>query len=293
MAVFDYTGLEIDHFYDYEGEEIPVGGGGGLPSPNVVDTEADTTLLWAANHNTSVQGSCIDDSGNLYAIYYRRGSIAKYNVLTKTGGVTTGAFESEAYGHANGMCFNPNTGYLYIASNNATGEVYVLDPSDYSLIDTIYAVDGDGNAYSTFSICYDRKTRQFILLSYYSAGHHIYRYNDNFELVSTGTYETGWESTWQDIETDGDYIYCCSTHVNAAPQVGVADAVYVFTMDGKFVTSFVLDNQTEELEDICYDWNTGLWYATYYNSSTGVKFNFLNMKAYYTPDEVISAAAVL
>ncbi len=287
MAVFDYTGLEIDHFFDYEGTEIPVGG--GLPSPNVVDTEADTTLLWTANHNTSVQGSCIDDSGNLYAIYYRRGSIAKYNVLTKTGGVTTGAFESEAYGHANGMCFNPNTGYLYIAAS-LTGECYVLDPSDYSLVDTLYALDENDEPYYFWNICYDRKTRQFIT---FANGNIIRRYNDNFELVLSGTYESGWQSTYQDIETDGDYIYCCSTHVNVTGQTGVADAVYVFTMDGKFVTSFVLDNQTEELEDICYDWNTGLWYATYYNSSTGVKFFFLNMKAYYTPDEVISAAAVL
>lgn len=289
MAVFDYTGLEIDHFYDYEGTEIPVGG--GLPSPNVVDTEADTTLLWTANHSTSVQGSCIDDSGNLYAIYYRLGAIAKYNVLTKTGGVTTGVFESEAYGHANGMCFNPNTGYLYIAPSLATGEIYVLDPSDYSLVNTLYARDGSNNPVRVWNICYDRSSQEFIT---FVDGGIMYRYDDNFDLVSTGTWETsGWQSTYQDIETDGDYIYACSTHVNVTGQVGVADAVYVFTMNGKFVTSFVLDNQTEELEDICYDWNTGLWYATYYKTGTGAKFNFLNMKAYYTPDEVISAAAVL
>ena len=290
MSLFSYDGQVIDHFYTYDGQEIQVGTS-GIPSPNVISSgQAELNLLWAANHTQSVQGSCIDDNGNLYAIYYKRGSIAKYNVNTKTGAVATILFTSEQYGHANGMAYNPNTGYIYIAPMLETGEIYVLDPSDYSLVDTLYALDANGNPIRVWNICYDRLSENFITF----VNERIwYRFDDDFEYVSTGTYDSGWLSTVQDIETDGHYIYCASSHVNAGSQVGVIDGVYVFGMDGTYITSVEFADQTNELEGICYDWNTGLFYATYYVGATGANFHFCNMKAYYTPAELEAAADVL
>lgn len=282
MPVYNYLGVEINRLYDFEGTEIPVAS--GIPSPNI-SANAISHELFRSSATGQTQGYCMDDNGNIYGIYYRLGKFVRYNVNTKTETIfNTFTSGTEVYGHANGMTYNPNTGYIYIAPSLDTGEVYVIDPATMTLVNTLYAYKADGvTPVNVWNICYDRNTQNFIC---FSQGV-IYRFNNSFALVSTGAYEE-WPLTRQDIETDGEHIYASSAYVTVSGVAGVANAVYVYTMNGELVGTVTLDNQTDEFEDMVYDWNTSLFYGCHARKSngTGAKIDLLNMKAYYTKAEI-------
>ena len=272
--LYDVLGEGVSSVYTVDGTEIS-----GIPSPNIVDSAVSHELYTTSSSSGQTQGFCMDDEGNIYGIYYKGGKFVRYNVNTGVATIfSTFTSGTEVYGHANGMTYNPNTGYIYIAPMLATGEVYVIDPSDMTFADTLYAYKADGETpVNVWNICYDRENSQFICMSSGT----IYFYDDTFELISIATYDINdWVLTRQDIETDGTYIYASSTEDNA---------VYVFKMDGTLVGTITLDDQTNELEDVVYDWQTGLFFSCYSKRNqtyTGAKIDFLDMKAYYTNAEV-------
>lgn len=273
MGIYDINSQELNAVYDISGNEIEF----GLPSPNVVDNAVNHNLY--VRNSKQTQGACIDDNGNIYEIYYGTGKFIRYNVNTKVVTEFT-TFTSGAYGHANDMAFNPNTGYIYVGSMNSTGEVYVIDPVDMTLHNTLYAYKSDGVTPITVSnICYDRKGERFICLN---AGV-IYFFDDNFNLINTGTYLTSdWTDTHQGAETDGNYIYAVTWKGNGGSYPGTINCIHVFSMLGVHVATVSMSDQTNEPEDLCYDWNTGLFYVSFGNGN----IDFINMKAYSTAEEV-------
>ncbi len=281
MSIYNVNSQPLNAVYDVSGNEIEV----GIPAPNVVDN--------AFNHNIYIrnqkqtQGACIDDDGNIYEIYYSTGKFIRYNVTTKV--VTEfSTFEANAYGHANDMTFNPNTGYIYIGSMKGTGEVYVIDPTDMTLHDTLYAYKADGTTPITvWNICYDRVGERFIIL--YSDGL-IYFYDDNFDLIGTESYVySDWTSTNQGAETDGNYIYAVTWKGNGSSYPGTINCIHVFTMEGVHVATVSMSDQTNEPEALCYDCNTGLFYVSFGNGN----IDLINMKAYSTALEVESTLEVV
>lgn len=275
MSVYDINGNTMNSVYTVDGTEIF----GGIPSPNIVDN-ATCHRLYTKNE-TQTQGACIDDDGNIYEIYYKKGKFLRYNIKTKTATeFPTFTSGTEVYGHANGMCYNPNTEYIYIAPSLDTGEVYVIDPSDMTLYDTLYAYQADGvTPINVWNICYDRTHQMFICMHSGT----MYFYDDAFNLIKTETYDPNdWALTRQDIETDGEYIYVVSWKGNGSSYQGVSNDIHVFSMLGEYLDTVTMSNQTDEPEDLCYDWNTGLFYVTWGNGN----IDFINMKAYNTAEEV-------
>lgn len=300
MSLFSYDGQVIDRLYTYDGQEINIsGGGGGIPSPNVISSGAEVcTLLHEGVYGQTTQGSCIDDDGNIYVIYPGRGYILQYNVNTKVATVHTGMFESNAYGSASSISYNPYTGYLYIAPNKATGEVYVLNKSTFALVNTKYVHDSDGNVFSCFNLAYDRRTQHFISMEF-STGR-MFVFDDDLVLVSQKTYDaTHWLPVTQSMTTDGYYLYASSAGITYNGVTGPMNGVYIFDMQGNYVTSVEFNCGDTELESVIYDWTTGLWYCSVNRPNennvygAGPNIYFVNMKAYYTPAELEAAADVL
>ena len=233
---YNKSGAPVGTVYDVNGTAIPV-----------TDFADSTTVtnIYTSSITSAPQGGCIDNDGNIYICLYAAGKFLKYNIGTGT--LTQYSFTPEAYGHANGMAYNPNTDKLYIASMNNTGEVFVLDKS-CNLVDTLYARDDLGNIFTCWNIAYDQTNGRFIT----TYGDKILFMNDNFEYVSHVAYdEAEWANTRQDIETDGVYIYCLSYNANH---------IYVFDMQGNLVKDISNTAFSGEPESMCYDWTNDKYY---------------------------------
>lgn len=255
MRAYDVNGNLLTSVYDVEGNALSAvyDVAGNLLDGVVFADETTITDVYTSSITSQPQGGCIDDSGNVYVCFYSAGKFLKHNISSGTN--TEVSFIANAYGHANGMAYNPNTGYLYLASMNDTGEVFVFDTS-LNLVDTLNALTGDGTPIPCWNIAYDRIGGRFITLH----SGVIYFYDDNFELLDTGSYNiTDWAETRQDIETDGTYIYALSYRSNK---------ICVFDMSGHLVKQIVNTAFSGEPESMCYDWINDIYYiegkSTYY-----------------------------
>ena len=236
---YDANGMLKTSLYDVNGALIT------YDSNAFADSTTVTTVYTSTYSSHPVpEGGCIDDDGNVYVCYYQ-GAFLKYNI--ESGTETEFSFTSGAYGHANGMTYNPNTGYLYLAAMKNTGEVYVFDTS-LNLVDTLYAKDANNTVFNCWNIAYDRLSRRFITLT----GGTIYFFDDNFNLIKTASYNiSDWTETRQDIETDGYYIYCVSHN---------QPYIYVFGMDGTHIKSITNSAFSGEPESLMYDWSNDVFY---------------------------------
>lgn len=255
MIVYDVEGNALSVAYDVEGNALSVAYDveGNLLDGVVFADEATITDVYTSSRTQQPQGGCIDDDGNVYVCFYNLGKFLKYNIVSEES--TEYSFGSMVYGHANGMTYNPNTGFLYLASMNTTGEVYVFNTSCV-LVDTLYAKNDDDEVFPCWNIAYDRLHQRFIVL------HNgvIYFFDDDFDLISTVTYNVSdWANTRQDIETDGTYIYALSYNPNK---------ICVFDMNGHLVKQIVNTAFSGEPESMCYDWINEIFYiegkSTYY-----------------------------
>lgn len=235
-TAYDATGNALGAVYDIDGNLID----GTVFSDATIITDVFVSSL-----TQQPQGGCIDDDGNVYVCFYNVGKFLKHNI--NTGAESQKTFSGGIYGHANGMAYNPNTNYLYLASMNDTGEVFVFDKS-FNLVDTVYAKNGDGTAFNCWNIAYDRIRQRFVVMS---AGI-IYFFDDDFELISTGSYAVNdWAETRQDIETDGTYIYALSYNPNK---------ICVFDMYGHLIKQIINTAFSGEPESMCYDWVNDVYY---------------------------------
>ena len=247
MIVYDVEGNALSTAYDVEGHALSAvyDVEGNLLDGVVFADETTITDIYTSSITQQPQGGCIDDDGNVYVIFYSIGKFLKHNIGTGTD--TQASFTAGGYGHANGMTYNPNTGYLYLASMKSTGEVYVFDKS-FNLVNTLYARDGGGTVFNCWNIAYDRIGNRFIVMSNGT----IYFFDDSFDLISTGSYTVSdWAETRQDIETDGTYIYALSYNPNK---------ICVFNMNGHLVKQITNTAFSGEPESMCYDWTNEIFY---------------------------------
>lgn len=224
-------------------------------------------------HATTVagqaQGFCIDDDGNTYTVLYHTGKILKYNLYT--GVETVYSFTADAYGHANDATFNPNTGKVYVASMNATGEVYELDPANSMALNrTLYTYDEDGNAVKVWAIAYDRRRSRYITFDTTPA---LREYDNSFNLLTTKTLTSEsllsiWPTTRQGMETDGNFLYLISYDTS---QINITDM-------GLNLVKVLPLSITTEPESMTYDWNTGMMFLCDWSSAQKSKVRLMRMK---------------
>lgn len=247
-VVYDVNGNALSHCYDINGNEL-MGN-----TPTFFDS-AIITDIYTSSITSQPQGGCIDDDGNVYVCFYSVGKFLKHNIGTGTN--TEVSFTPNAYGHANGMAYNPNTDYLYLASMNNTGEVFVFDKS-FNLVDTLYARDENGNVFNCWNIAYDRTHQRFITMG---GSGKIFFMDDNFEYITHSTYVPSeiWPYTAQDIETDGSFIYAIGYDPNT---------IAVVDLGGNLVKMISNTSFSGEPESMCYDWINDKYYiegkSTYY-----------------------------
>lgn len=239
-TVYDMWGDNLVQCYDIDGN--------ALLSGRTFDDNTTITDIYTSALTAYPQGGCVDDNGNLCVIFPTVGKFIKHNINNGTN--TEISFTPDAYGHGNGMTYNPNTGYFYVASMSSTGEVYVFD-SSFNLIDTVYARDGNDNIFNCWNIAYDRIAERFITISSENGGI-IYYMDDDFNYISSVAFNaTLWGYTRQDIETDGVFIYCLSYNSNH---------IYVFDMLGNLIIDISNSAFIGEPESLCYDWENDVYY---------------------------------
>jgi len=247
MSIYDKNGASLNSIYDVDGNTITNiydVNGSAIPFYSF-DDSTTVTDIYTSSISSQPQGGCIDDDGNVYICLYSAGKFLKYNIGSGT--LTQYSFTGSAYGHANGMAYNPNTNHVYVASMKDTGEVYEFDTS-CNLVDTLYAKDENGTVFNCWNIAYDQTHRRFIAMS----GGKMYFMDDSFDYLSFVTYdENDWANTRQDIETDGVYVYCLSYSANH---------IYVFDMQGNLVKDISNTGFSGEPESMCYDWTNDKYY---------------------------------
>lgn len=255
MSLYNIDGEEVNTLYDIDGNQVVTAydiDGNLIPLISFRDS-ALVTDVFTSTISVQPQGGCIDDDGNVYVCFYHAGKMLRHNIIT--GAELETSFTPDAYGHANGMAYNPTTDRLYLASMNTTGEVYVFDKS-FNLLDTLYARNDAGNIFTCWNIAYDRKRNRFISMS----GNKMMFFDNEFNFLSYVPYVSSeiWPYTAQDIETDGDFVYAVGWDSNHISVVG---------MNGDLVKMIANTAYTGEPESLCYDWMNGKYYMEGKNSS--------------------------
>lgn len=240
-SAYNVNGVSLPQCYDVNGNELMSGGGEITFLDNAIITNVYTSSI-----TSQPQGGCIDDEGNVYVCFYSEGKFRKYNIGTGT--LTEASFTANAYGHANGMAYNPNTGYLYLASMKTTGEVYVFDKS-FNLVNTLYARNNNGDIFTCWNIAYDRVHQRFITIY----ARKMYFMNDNFEYMSYVDCPESeiWPYTAQDIESDGEFVYAVGYNPNH---------ITVVDFNGNVVKMISNTAFSGEPESMCYDWINDKYY---------------------------------
>ena len=257
MAIYDMGGNIIQSAFGVEGNALSQAydiNGNALMSNIVFDDSTTVTNVYNSTINAYPQGGCMDDDGNLCACLLTTSQFIKHNIAT--GNDVLYSFTPDAYGHGNGMAYNPNNERFYLASMKDTGEIYVFNKS-FALVDTLYARDAGGNIFTCYNLAFNRFTNQFISIAEGEGFIHIF--DSDFVHVSQVAYTTSeWKYTHQDIETDGNYIYAVSYNPNA---------LFVFDFEGNMIKEISNTGFGGEPENLCYD-----WHGKYYMSGKDSRF---------------------
>lgn len=248
FSVFDVDGEPLVQCYDVDGTAIEV------DIPAFLDT-AVLTALPNVYIGGVAQGSCTDGE-YLYqcvgdSTHYTYMQIVKYKISDGT--YTIQRYEGTPnFGHANDMAYNPNNGYLYIATMLSNGAVVVIDATDMTYVDTIYAKNGLDEPYAVWQICFNRDTDEF--LSAYNNDYYVY--DQNWDLKRIISADARISATQQGCDTDGKFIYRVTYNPNR---------IDVVTMRGDKV-KVITNPMSNEPEDIMYDWD-GHFYMSKHTSS--------------------------
>lgn len=273
MSVFSLNGQSLNAVYALNGSPLQaaynIGGDLIFPhtpvDPSVFLDTAVVTALLSISVSGIKQGACTDGTYIYQIVFdssaYTSGKFIKYKISDGT--YTTTAFDGSVnFGHGNDMCYNPNNQHLFVACMTSDGKIIELD-TDFNVIATRYLVNKDGNTYSVWQFCFDRKTNHY--LSAHGSNYLVYDQNWNF--LSYFDMPTHPDATAQGCETDGDYIYRITYNPNY---------IDVATVSGQYVKTISLPVSGEP-ESIMYNWTTREYYIGR-NVSSGI-FSKVQLKA--------------
>lgn len=249
MGVYDVTGAAALSVYSKDGAEslyaYDINGNQLISAPSFLDTAVISALSGSVSTTGTKQGACTDGE----FIYQTSGDSANYTYMRiikykiSDGSYSYVQFDGTPnFGHANDMCYNPNTGYLYVCTMLSDGAVIVLDSSDLSYVDTIYLTNAGGNPYSVWQFCYDRETDHFLSVN----GNNVLIYDQSWNLLSTISIPAHLDATGQGCETDGTYFYRITYNPNYIDVIRLADGTRIKTISNPM---------SGEPETMMYDWN--------------------------------------
>lgn len=271
MSVYDVSGVELSNafttlgislndVYDVAGNRI------GLDSePTFLDTAILTALSSVPTSGTK-QGGCTDGE----YIYQTAGDAANYTYMQvikykiSDGTYTVQRFDGTPnFGHANDMCYNPNTGYLYVCTMLTDGSVIVLDSSDLSYIGTVYLKNAAENHYAVWQFCYDRDSDHFLSVN----GNNILIYSQSWQYISSIPIPEHLSATGQGCETDGRFFYRVTYNPNYIDVLRLYDGTRA---------AIINNPMTGEPETLMYDW-AGNFYIN--KNTTGTIFYKIQITA--------------
>ena len=238
--------------------------------------DAETACIVSAAEQLAVQGICSDGTYVYFAMLPGQNAagntvIQKYDPATDT--VTS--VQNHCYGHANGMCYDPNTDKIYIIPLNDDEHttVYKVNASSLSysgeidLYSVLKPVFGDD--YTGVSVCaFDRRRQKFLFLSRgdsigHRRGYAVFDASMNFERVIyipnegfiSGDCDTDRDliyQTWYDQTNRRNYLYAYDWHGNTVFKTDISLALEVegvAVMNGVF---YLLYNNSDYLSATLY-----------------------------------------
>lgn len=250
-SAYDVDGLALPDVYDINGNRI----GPRFMPPAFLDT-AVLTALPTITVGGKKQGACSDGTYIYQACADTPNYVIKYKISDGT--FTYATFEN-SFGHANDMAYNPNNGYLYICTMESDGSVIVLDSTDLSYVDTVYLVNGSGNAYAVWQLCFDQLSNRFLSVN----GNNICIYDQSFNYITSIAIPTHPDATGQGCETDGYYFYRITYNPNYIDVIKLSDGTRVKTMSNPL---------SGEPETMMYDWN-GHYYINQYSTTQALFYS--------------------
>lgn len=227
---------------------------------------------------TAPQGCCTDGENIYFAATtsgYGQAQLYKYNLATKTASSLGPVYPNNGHtiGHGSSLCYDPDTGYIYTANVSSDGAVSIVDSSDGSFIDTKYIQRPDGTFGSVYGLALDNIRKCFYCWIDGQSVVNVYDMDFVYQRTINLSYKID-DVMQQSMSTDGTFLYT----VMSTPEV-----VAVYKMDGTLVRTISFDT-FNEIESICYDWDSGKWYVMQYNSSGKAAMYDLMMSANKTCD---------
>jgi hypothetical protein len=228
------------------------------------------TITTRLSYNTGstvhdqVQGMCITDKYVVVAVTNSKDDTDKtWLYVFNKDSLTLATLPSNpiidrSFGHCNGMTYNPDTNCIYITPGATY--VTVLDATTFNTVGTVQL------SFRCVGIGYNKSTKEYVL----DEGNGFFTMHvmdANFSQVRTFATEKPTQ-TKQDIEVHDGLVYSVYYYGSAdiddtMPNMGAAGTVYVYTMAGQLIKSYLLPTASgAEIESMAY-WKNGKFLANY------------------------------
>ena len=195
--------------------------------------------------------------------------------------VVTSISPSGAYGHCNDMTADDD--FIYLAPMTEDGKLYKFtlnNDGTIALAGTQTLRDSNNQTFNVWNIAYDRKEDRLVTVDAVTGACRFY--DTSMVLLDTKPIDVSkWTGTRQGIETDGEYLYCCSFNY---------DMVFVYDLNTlDYVGSFSLPAIPGEPEGLIYDWTNQVMLAsvpTWADGTPHGQIMVLDYKTYYEPETI-------
>lgn len=202
-----------------------------------------------------IESFCFTDDSIIIGTIQSGNTGTKIYKFNKTTFALIAISTTHNYGHCNDMCYNPDTGYVYICYSDNSDKIGVMNPADLSFVEDIQCTAGTGY----YGIDYDSANNQYVLRGVLG-GPNITVADTNFNVLETYTplADTYINDTYVTqglgIKTGRKLII----ETYSKPECLV---VYDFNGDKLKTIPLNIPSQTFEIETIKYVASEDKWYA--------------------------------
>ena len=263
----------------------------GASVKNLISTTGTGTMVASVTGGTpknssypykDAQGCAVyKHNGTTFAVFaisnvdsaYYAGDLSHYDTVLVKYNLDTGKVVARkqglAFDHGNGICYNPDTGYLYIAECGMRSEypagIMVVDQN----LNFVKEITSSQIGTDVVGIAYN--DHKYYITGGFSGSYALgYTLDENFKIIDEYKlylYEDAY--TLQSLTADDKYLYVLGASFSVYSYKRV-QRINVYDHSGNFITTWYTDITTDELEDM--DFVDGQAYLSTQYSNKGRLF---------------------